>query len=225
MPNASLPRFRRRRLLWLTSPASVAEAGVGVARHTRAWSVSATAVVADCRRLRPKRTRHRTPERPRPARDVSANLGKRPPNRLSGTDSPTEETHHPDLKSPLDGLTSAADTNSGGPARITAADATSVWGSICILARRLVTARVWSRAGDNSLRDGTRVCRKRGTVSRRRYVARGVPGGYRIWDNRGRRWWGDLYELCPDDLVAELNGQADHARITALMKRYRAQKR
>ncbi|MFF5310240.1 hypothetical protein [Streptomyces massasporeus] len=35
-------------------------------------------------------------------------------------------------------------------------------------------------------------------MSRRRYVARGVPGGYRIWDNRGRRWWGDLYELCPE---------------------------
>lgn len=65
----------------------------------------------------------------------------------------------------------------------------------------------------------------RGIVSRRRYVARGVPGGYRIWDNRGRRWWGDLYELCPDDLLAELNGQADQARITALLKRYRAQKR
>ncbi|MFF1739363.1 hypothetical protein [Streptomyces mirabilis] len=62
-------------------------------------------------------------------------------------------------------------------------------------------------------------------MSRRRYVARGVPGGYRIWDNRGRQWWGDLYELCPDDLLAELNDQADQARITALMKRYRAQKR
>ncbi|WP_075825410.1 hypothetical protein [Streptomyces acidiscabies] len=62
-------------------------------------------------------------------------------------------------------------------------------------------------------------------MSWRRYVARGVPGGYRIWDNRGRRWWSDLYELCPDELVAEFNGQADHARITALMKRYRGQKR
>jgi hypothetical protein len=31
---------------------SVAEAGGGAARHTRAWSVSAPAVVADCRRLR-----------------------------------------------------------------------------------------------------------------------------------------------------------------------------
>ncbi|MEW2436728.1 hypothetical protein AB0952_21665 [Streptomyces caniferus] len=62
-------------------------------------------------------------------------------------------------------------------------------------------------------------------MSRRRYVARGVPGGYRIWDNRARRWWGDFYELCPDDLLAELNGQGNQARITVLMKRYRAQKR
>ncbi|MFI5528267.1 hypothetical protein ACIA8O_06855 [Kitasatospora sp. NPDC051853] len=59
----------------------------------------------------------------------------------------------------------------------------------------------------------------------RRYVARGVPGGYRIWKNKGGRWWGDLYELCPDELVAELNGRADPARITELMKRYRALKR
>jgi hypothetical protein len=52
-----------------------------------------------------------------------------------------------------------------------------------------------------------------------------VPGGYRIWDNRGRRWWGDLYELCPDLLLVELNGAADSEKITALLKQYRAQKR
>ncbi|MFE9135736.1 hypothetical protein [Streptomyces sp. NPDC007355] len=62
-------------------------------------------------------------------------------------------------------------------------------------------------------------------MSRRRYVARGVPGGYRIWDNKGRRWWGDHYKLCPDDLLVELNGAADHVELTALLKRYRAQKR
>ncbi len=56
-------------------------------------------------------------------------------------------------------------------------------------------------------------------------MARGVPGGYRIWDGKGRRWWGDRYALCPDDLLAELNGARDPARITALLKRYRAQKR
>jgi hypothetical protein len=62
-------------------------------------------------------------------------------------------------------------------------------------------------------------------VSKRRYVARGVPGGYRIWDSKSRRWWGDFYELCPDDLLTELNGAARYDRITALLKRYRAQKR
>ncbi|MFD9722549.1 hypothetical protein [Streptomyces sp. NPDC059072] len=62
-------------------------------------------------------------------------------------------------------------------------------------------------------------------MSRRRYVARGVPGGYRIWDNKGQRWWGDHYELCPDDLLTELNGAAEPAKLTALLKQYRAQKR
>ncbi|MGW1956048.1 hypothetical protein ACWCPI_25420 [Streptomyces sp. NPDC001920] len=62
-------------------------------------------------------------------------------------------------------------------------------------------------------------------MSRRRYVARGVPGGYRIWDNHGRRFWGDFYELCPDELLAELNGRKDQARIGELLRRARAAKR
>jgi hypothetical protein len=56
-------------------------------------------------------------------------------------------------------------------------------------------------------------------------VARGVPGGYRIWNRKSRRWWGDHYELCPDDLLAELNGANDPARITTLLRHYRALKR
>ncbi|MEV4293206.1 hypothetical protein [Microbispora rosea] len=62
-------------------------------------------------------------------------------------------------------------------------------------------------------------------MSRRRYVARGVPGGYRIWDNKARRWWGDLYELCPDDLLNELNGEKNSEKITALLQQYQVQKR
>ncbi|MER5371650.1 hypothetical protein [Streptomyces sp. NPDC002553] len=62
-------------------------------------------------------------------------------------------------------------------------------------------------------------------MSRRRYVARGVPGGYRIWDNRGRRHWGDFYELCPDELLAELNGPADPDRLVDLMRRSKKAKR
>ncbi|WP_084316101.1 hypothetical protein [Actinospica robiniae] len=62
-------------------------------------------------------------------------------------------------------------------------------------------------------------------MSRRRYVARGVPGGYRIWDNRANRWWGDLYELCPDDLVNALNGGVSHAELTEAVKRARGLRR
>lgn len=62
-------------------------------------------------------------------------------------------------------------------------------------------------------------------MNRRRYVARGVPGGYRIWDNKTGRWWGDHYEVCPDDLLRELNGERNPQRITELLKRYRAQRR
>ncbi|SEN21964.1 hypothetical protein SAMN05660976_07076 [Nonomuraea pusilla] len=51
-------------------------------------------------------------------------------------------------------------------------------------------------------------------MGRRRYVARDVSGGYRIWDNKTRRWRGDLYELCPDELLNELNGTRDYDRIT-----------
>lgn len=62
-------------------------------------------------------------------------------------------------------------------------------------------------------------------MSRRRYVARGVPGGYRVRDNTGRRWWGDLYELCPDELLVELNGAKDPRRVAELQRKYRATKR
>ncbi|MCX4686142.1 hypothetical protein [Kitasatospora purpeofusca] len=62
-------------------------------------------------------------------------------------------------------------------------------------------------------------------MAKRRYVARGVPGGYRIRDNKAGRWWGDHYELCPDALLAELNGAADPARLTALLREHRARKR
>jgi hypothetical protein len=62
-------------------------------------------------------------------------------------------------------------------------------------------------------------------MSRRRYVPRGVPGGWRIWDNKASRWWGDHYEVQPDELITELNGNGDHERITELLKRYRALKR
>jgi hypothetical protein len=62
-------------------------------------------------------------------------------------------------------------------------------------------------------------------VGRRRYVAIGIPGGYRVWDNKARRWWGELYQLCPDRLLDELNGTANPEKITDLLRFYRTQKR
>jgi hypothetical protein len=62
-------------------------------------------------------------------------------------------------------------------------------------------------------------------MSRRRYVARGVPGGYRVWDDKRARWRGDLCELCPDGPLVKLNGAAPSDKTTMLMQRYRAMKR
>ncbi|PYC78146.1 hypothetical protein C7C46_16730 [Streptomyces tateyamensis] len=62
-------------------------------------------------------------------------------------------------------------------------------------------------------------------MSSRRYVARGVPGGYRVWNAKMRRWWGELYELCPDELLDELNGAARPEKLTELARRYRGLKR
>jgi hypothetical protein len=62
-------------------------------------------------------------------------------------------------------------------------------------------------------------------VSKRRYVARGVTGGYRIWDNRVQRWWGDLYELFPDDLLKALNDGVSHRELTEAVNRARALRR
>ncbi|TDC61203.1 hypothetical protein E1258_12275 [Micromonospora sp. KC207] len=62
-------------------------------------------------------------------------------------------------------------------------------------------------------------------MGRRRHVARAVTGGYRIGDYKARRRWGDLHELCPDELLDEPNGDRDHAEATALLENGRGQRR
>ena len=62
-------------------------------------------------------------------------------------------------------------------------------------------------------------------MSRDRYACRGVPGGWRIWDGKARRFWGELYELQPDELVAELNGGKRPDVIAALTRAARISKR
>lgn len=49
------------RLALVDGASSVAEAGGGAARHTRAWSVGVLSVVADCRRLRFRRVASKVP--------------------------------------------------------------------------------------------------------------------------------------------------------------------
>lgn len=62
-------------------------------------------------------------------------------------------------------------------------------------------------------------------MSKRRYVAKGVPGGWRIWNNKMKKWWGELYEKQPDELVEELNGLKHPSVITDLTRRFQKDKR
>jgi hypothetical protein len=59
----------------------------------------------------------------------------------------------------------------------------------------------------------------------RRYVAKGVPGGWQIWNNLSKKWWGQLYEKQPDKLVDELNGQKRPDVITQLTRESQKGKR
>lgn len=60
---------------------------------------------------------------------------------------------------------------------------------------------------------------------RRRYVAKGVPGGWGIWNNLTQKWWGQLYDRQPDELVNELNGEKRPEVIIELTKRFQKDKR
>jgi hypothetical protein len=52
-----------------------------------------------------------------------------------------------------------------------------------------------------------------------RFVAKAEAGkGWRIWDNQQRRWWGQVYQNHPVQLIAELNGQKRPERLTELAK-------
>ncbi|TRX47052.1 hypothetical protein FNH22_30620 [Fulvivirga sp. M361] len=59
----------------------------------------------------------------------------------------------------------------------------------------------------------------------RRYVSKGVPGGWMIWNKKSNRWWGELYQLQPDELVNELNGQKRPEVITEFIRKFQKTKR
>ena len=60
---------------------------------------------------------------------------------------------------------------------------------------------------------------------KRRFVAKGVPGGWRIWNKIVKKWWGHHYEKQPDELVAELNGEKRQEVLNRLSRKLQNDKR
>jgi len=53
-----------------------------------------------------------------------------------------------------------------------------------------------------------------------RYVAKAEAGqGWRIWDRKARRWWGQPYQHYPEQLPAELGGDKRPEQLTELIRR------
>lgn len=60
---------------------------------------------------------------------------------------------------------------------------------------------------------------------RRRYVAKGVTGGWRIVNKKMNKWWGELYERQPDELVEELNNKKRPEVLVILTRKFQKDKR
>ena len=54
----------------------------------------------------------------------------------------------------------------------------------------------------------------------RRYVGRAIAAtGWRIWDNKLQRFWGEVYDPFPQALLAELNGEKRPQSLCHLAKK------
>jgi len=52
-----------------------------------------------------------------------------------------------------------------------------------------------------------------------KYVAKAVAGvGWRIWNRKPRRWWGNFFAACPAALLEELNGKKRPGIIAELSR-------
>lgn len=52
-----------------------------------------------------------------------------------------------------------------------------------------------------------------------RYVAKAVPGvGWRIWNRKTKRWWGNYYKEFPQNVLDELNGEKRSEALANLAK-------
>lgn len=54
---------------------------------------------------------------------------------------------------------------------------------------------------------------------KRRYVGKPILGdGWRIWDTKIKRWWGNVFADYPTAMLDELNGEKSPPRLTELGK-------
>lgn len=54
---------------------------------------------------------------------------------------------------------------------------------------------------------------------KRRFVGRATAGiGWRIWDHKANRWWGNPFQNYPEALLEELNGEKRPEAIVKLSK-------
>jgi hypothetical protein len=57
---------------------------------------------------------------------------------------------------------------------------------------------------------------------KRRYVGRAITAtGWRIWDNKMQRFWGEVYDPYPQTLLDELNGEKRPQLLANLAKKSR----
>jgi hypothetical protein len=57
---------------------------------------------------------------------------------------------------------------------------------------------------------------------KRRYVGRAIAAtGWRIWDNKVQRFWGEVYDPYPQALLDELNGEKRQQPLADLAKKSR----
>jgi hypothetical protein len=62
--------------------------------------------------------------------------------------------------------------------------------------------------------------------NKRRYVAKAEPkAGWRVWDNKANRWWGQHYNRYPENLLEELNGNKSPEDIITKTRELQIEKR
>lgn len=59
-----------------------------------------------------------------------------------------------------------------------------------------------------------------------KYVCKAVPEkGWRIWDRKMKKWWGNYFREYPQELLDELNGERRPYEIVRLCKNSRPSKK